>query len=54
MRKGVGVWYLTVENCSPLAFSCYGTSRSEPPIGKAKAAAELKVFGSKEKTRVGG
>src|SRR4051812_16401964 len=44
VRKGEIVWYLTVENCTPLSPSCYGTSRTEPPIGQAKALAELKRF----------
>ncbi|HZT45497.1 MAG TPA: hypothetical protein VFA24_04890 [Gaiellaceae bacterium] len=53
VRMGSVVWYLTVENCTPLAFSCYGTSRTEPAIGKARATAELKAYGAKEKARVG-
>jgi hypothetical protein len=53
VRKNEVVWYLTVENCTPLAASCYGTSRTEPPIGKAQALAELKKYGAKEKPRVG-
>lgn len=54
VRKGNVVWYLTVENCTPLAASCYGTSRTEAPIGKAKATVELKLYGAKQKVRVGG
>jgi hypothetical protein len=54
VRKNRVVWYLTVENCTPLSISCYGTSRTEAPIGKAKAIAELKKYGSKQKGRVGG
>ena len=53
VRKGNLVWYLTVENCTPLAASCYGTSRTEAPIGKAKATAELKTYGAKQKARIG-
>ena len=53
VRRKTVVWYLTVENCTPLAMSCYGTSRTEPPIGQAKATAELKLYGAKQKARVG-
>jgi hypothetical protein len=53
VRKDKVVWYLTVENCTPLSISCYGTSRTEAPIGKAKAIAELKKYGLKQKARVG-
>jgi hypothetical protein len=53
VRKGNVVWYLTVENCTPLAMSCYGTSRTEAPIGKAKALSELKKYGAKQRTRAG-
>jgi hypothetical protein len=44
---------VSVENCTPLAFSCYGTSRTEAPIGQATALAELKKYGAKQATRVG-
>jgi hypothetical protein len=53
VRKNRVVWYLTVENCTPLSISCYGTSRTEAPIGKTKAVAELEKYGSKQKARVG-
>ncbi len=53
VRKGDVVWYLTVENCTSLAPSCYGTSRTEQPIGKGHALAELKKYAAKEKARVG-
>ncbi len=53
VRTGTVVWYLTVENCTPFAASCYGTSRTEPPIGKAKAVVELKTYGTKQKARIG-
>jgi hypothetical protein len=53
VRKNQVVWYLTLENCTPLAASCYGTSRTEQPIGKAQALAELTKYGAKEKARVG-
>jgi hypothetical protein len=53
VRKGNVVWYLTVENCTTLAASCYGTSRTETPIGKAQATLELKKYGAKQKARVG-
>ena len=53
VRKGNVVWYLTVENCTPLAMSCYGTSRTEAPIGKAKSLSELKKYGAKQKARAG-
>jgi hypothetical protein len=53
VRKGSVVWYLVVENCTPLSFSCYGTSRTEAPIGLATATAELKRYGAKQKGRVG-
>jgi hypothetical protein len=51
--KGDKVWYLTVENCSPLATSCYGTSRVEQPIGKTQATAELKKYGAKQNAHLG-
>lgn len=54
VRKDKTVWYLTIENCTPLATSCYGTSRTEPPIGKAKALAELKKYGLRQKARIAG
>jgi hypothetical protein len=53
VRRNTVVWYLTVENCTPLSFSCYGTSRTEKPIGRAKATAELKKYAAKQKARVG-
>ena len=53
VRKGNVVWYLVVENCTPLSFSCYGTSRTEAPIGQTVATAELKKYGGKEKARAG-
>lgn len=53
VRKGTVVWFLTVENCSPLAPYCDGSSRLEAPITKAKALAELKNYGAKQKRRVG-
>jgi hypothetical protein len=53
VRRNRVVWYLTVENCTPLSFSCYGTSRTEKPIGQAKAAAELKRYATKQKARIG-
>jgi hypothetical protein len=52
VRKGKLVWYLTVENCT-IYSSCYGTSRTEQPIGKTLATAELKKYGAKQKARVG-
>jgi hypothetical protein len=54
VRRNRVVWYLTVENCTPLSASCYGTSRTEPPIGRTKALAELKKYGLKQEARVGG
>jgi hypothetical protein len=53
VRKNTVVWYLTVENCTPLAFSCYGTSRTEKPIGQTRATAELSKYGAKQKAHVG-
>ncbi len=53
VHKNQVVWYLTVENCTPLAASCYGTSRTEPPIGRARAIAELRKYAPKLKARVG-
>ena len=53
VRKNMVVWYLTAENCTPLAFSCYGTSRTERPIGRVRATAELKKYAAKQKARVG-
>jgi hypothetical protein len=53
VRRGSVVWYLTVENCTPFAPACHGTSRVEPPIGKAVALAELRKYGTKQKARVG-
>jgi len=53
VRKGSVVWYLTVEDCTPLAASCYGTSRTEAPIAKAQATLELTKYGAKQKARAG-
>jgi hypothetical protein len=53
VRRGNIVWYLTVENCTINAPSCYGTSRDEAPIGKAEAAAELERYAAKLRRRIG-
>jgi hypothetical protein len=53
VRKGNVTWSLTVENCTPLAFTCYGTSRTEAPIGQATALAELKKYAARQAKRLG-